>query len=359
MHLKPEKRFRQKRYAGCVPWQATSETFVERTEFPDPNHLDWVRGTYTAAVPISDGPPDQESGQESQILVPLTLHLDFTKGREENVHWTIDLRPSKTHKGDGAVAYPGIHSGYLSFLNLGSPYSGYEVFWETPLFSPYVEVVIPNRRMDQADWLPLTLKCRRNTNSGDIMKAAGHIENVFIGGRGYHCYVPVLQRILRDVSRLLVFGPRYENMQIVPLCPYDDLFESPGISTQRKAEFFGSPHFAAAARFFSRAFCRAGLAADESEEDPVPRARCEASVQAIEALFEHFTIVREPPWVENKNGDWVDDMEAEAAALKTMGQWLDFERKWAAAASYACMIELHEGPWAGDDWKLYVDVSAL
>ncbi len=50
-------------------------------------------------------------------------------------------------------------------------------------------------------------------------------------------------------------------------------------------------------------------------------------------------------------------MEAEAAALKTIGQWMAFERKWAVVASYACAIDIHEGPWAGDDWRKYVYVS--
>ena len=336
-----------------MPWQATSETFVEQTELPEPNYLDWIRGTYTAHIPISDGPADQEP-RESEVFVPITLHLDFSKERDKIVHWTIDTRPSKIR---GAAAYPGIHCGYFVTLNLGLYNSHCEVIWERPIFSPYIEIDYPYRGRDREDFMPITMKCRRFTNSGDIVREAGHLENAFLGGHVYTCHVNVLQRILRDISRLLVFGPRYENMSVVPICAYEDLFKQPGVDKQKRAEFFNSPHFPEAARFFSRAFCQAGLDADESEEDPVPRALCEASVQTIEALMEHFSIVREPLWVENRNRDWVDDMEAEAAALKIKGEWLDFERKWAIVVSHACSIDLHHGPWAGNDWRTYVDVS--
>jgi hypothetical protein len=330
-----------------------SETFVEQTELPEPNYLDWIRGTYTASIPISDGPADQ-GPRESEVFVPLALHLDFSKERDEIVHWTIDTRPSKIRR---VAGYPGIHCGYFRTLNLGSFNSVCEVIWETPIFSPYINIDTPYRGGDREDLRPITMKCMRFTNSGDIVREAGHLETVFLGSRGYNCHVNVLQRILRDIGRLLVFGPRYEDMRVVPICPYEDLFKSPGVDKRMKAEFFDSPHFPEAARFFSRVFCRASLGADESMEDPVPQSRCEASVQTIEALFEHFSIVCEPLWVETQNGDWVDDMEAEAAALKTMGEWLEFERKWAIVASYACRIGLHEGPWAGNDWRMYVDIS--
>ena len=74
-----------------MPWQATSETFVERTELPEPNYLDWIRGTYTATIPISDRPPDQQSDQESEVLVPLTVHLDFTTANDNNIRWSPSI----------------------------------------------------------------------------------------------------------------------------------------------------------------------------------------------------------------------------------------------------------------------------
>ncbi len=131
------------------------------------------------------------------------------------------------------------------------------------------------------------MKCPRLTNDRDALHAAGHLEELILGRGSYTSHMVVLQRVLRDMSRLLVFGPRYEDMRVVPLCPYEDLFKRDSRSTNPRADFFIGPQFAAAARLFSRVFCQAGLAADESEEDPVPPARCEASARTIEALFEH------------------------------------------------------------------------
>ncbi len=331
-------------------WHAASETFIEQTEFPEPNYRDWIRGTYTASVPISDGPLNQEC----EVFVPLTLQLDFVKERDRMVQWTIDCQPTQIR---GPAAYPGVHRGWFKSMNHGHYSSSCEVEWETPIFSPYVHVKSPYRSRDLDDMKPATTECERSIHGSDTMQSAGHVEKVFLGTLGYKTPVLVLQRILRDLSRLLVFGPRYENMQEVPIAPYRDLFKSPAEDQQRKAEFFNSPHFPDAARLFSRVFCRAGLAANESEDDPVPRAQCEASLQTIMAMLEHFTILREPMWVDKADGDWVDDLEAEAAALKTKAEWLAFERKWAIVSSYACGLDLHGGPWAGDDWRLYAAAS--
>ncbi|ORX93483.1 hypothetical protein BCR34DRAFT_580482, partial [Clohesyomyces aquaticus] len=309
LHPRPDRRFRQKRYVGCVPWQTTSETFVELTELTEPNYLDWIRGTYTANIPISDVPTEEEP-HESEVFVPITLDLDFSKEREEILSWTIDTRPSKIR---GPAAYPGMHSGCFVTWNVGAFNTFCEVIWKTPIFSPYVDVVIPYRGLDREDFKPITMKTGRIKFSGDIDQEASHVENFFLGSRGYTCHVNVLQRMLRDLSRLLVFGPRYENMRVVPICAYDDLFQTTG--ADRKAEFFNSPHFPQAARLFSRVFCQAGLGGDESREDLAPKALCEASLQTMEALMEHFNIVREPQWVENGDRDWVDDMEADATTV--------------------------------------------
>src|SRR5262245_18917160 len=109
------------------PWQAISETFVEQTERENepPNYLDWIRGTYRVDVPVFDVLCDEEV---EEVEVRLTVSLDFTKDREECIHWTIDLTGinniitphddktvGKEKDGEGrkyvtAAAYPGVHN---------------------------------------------------------------------------------------------------------------------------------------------------------------------------------------------------------------------------------------------------------
>ena len=220
----------------------------------------------------------------------------------------------------------------------------------------------------------------------------------------------VLQEVLKDIARLLVFGPRYEDMRVAPIAPYNAVGHP--VRDDTTLSFFGSEHFADTAAFFSRAFCwppRAppvlkssllptpaindnniyGGGGDrndevkkgrrqkkeergESDDDTIKNElsshldldqqavspqRCLKTVGTVEAILEHFEIVAEPPWLStaHDDADWLDDLRTDAAALRTVGEWRRFETKWAVITSYACGLNLHEGPWAGEDWACYVD----
>jgi hypothetical protein len=331
-----------------MPWHVSSETFIERTESGKPNFLDWARGTYHAEVAISDGVSDVEV-QDSQVIVRLVLSFDFTKERENCIHWTIDTCASQAHK---IAAYPGIHSGYLSVWNASGPSTFCEVLWETPIFSPYVEIEAPYRDGDREDFNPVRLSSRPKDRSGDTLLQASHTERVDLWSRS--AYVTVLQEVLKDIARLLVFGPRYADMKLAPVAKYAE-YDS-YIRSHTTARFPETNHFPEAAAFFSRAYCH--TRSGENEELPVPERRCMTSVETIEALFDHYKIVREPPWIKASKQDWVDDLREEAILLRTVADWREFERKWATITSYTCGLNLHEGPWAGEDWRAYVWATA-
>jgi hypothetical protein len=78
------------------------------------------------------------------------------------------------------------------------------------------------------------------------------------------------------------------------------------------------------------------------------------TVQTIESMFEHYKIVQEPHWTKTTRDDWIDDLREDALALKTVGDWREFENKWATITSYACGLTLHAGPWAGRDWMSHI-----
>lgn len=124
-------------------------------------------------------------------------------------------------------------------------------------------------------------------------------------------------------------------------------------SISRLGFLIDGDEFPAAAAFFSRAFCEDGY----PEEDllPVPDGYNQKTVATIRSLFELFKIVREPQWVQPINEDWVDNLEHEAKAVKTVGDWRHFEKRWAIITSYACGLILHQGPWAGEEWRSYID----
>ena len=81
------------------------------------------------------------------------------------------------------------------------------------------------------------------------------------------------------------------------------------------------------------------------------------TVETIEAFFEHYKIVREPPWIKTSKSDWVDDLGEEVMSLRIIADWRKFETKWATITSYACGLNLHEGPWASEDWRMYIDAA--
>jgi hypothetical protein len=161
-----------------------------------------------------------------------------------------------------------------------------------------------------------------------------------------------LQEILKDIARLLVFGRRYTEMKLALIAEYSKCNPVRDDTTQ---SFFESNDFPEAAAFFSRAYCHASTL--EDEELPTPQHRCLKTVEITEALFGHYEIVLEPTWIKSGSEDWVDELREEAMVLKTVGEWRRFETKWATIASYVCGLNLHEGPWVGEDWTLYVDSS--
>ena len=170
------------------------------------------------------------------------------------------------------------------------------------------------------------------------------------------CHVIVLQEVLKDLARLLVFGPRYSDMQLAPCCEYEEVGRG-YLRDDETVELFESADFPGVAAFFSRAFCQDGMS--EEEELPVPGGRCLKSVEIIEGLFDHYKIVREPRWVKATKQDWVENVMEEAMAVGTIGEWRKFETKWAIITSYACGLNLHEGPWAGEDWRERVHCMSL
>jgi hypothetical protein len=147
-------KFRSRSYQKSVPWKVSSETFIEQTEYSEPNFFDWVRGTYCIEVTISDGLRGEEV-QESDVIVFLKLSLDFTKDRENCANWTIDTRTSEIHN---HAAYPGLHSGYLSVWNSSGLTTHCEVIWEIPIFSPYVKPESPYRGNDKEDFESATFR---------------------------------------------------------------------------------------------------------------------------------------------------------------------------------------------------------
>jgi hypothetical protein len=420
-------RFRPRNYQRSSPWQAISETFVEQTERENalPNYLDWIRGTYHADVPISDGLCDEEI---DEVEVRLTVSLDFTKDREECIHWTIDLTGiniintphddnavGKEEDGEGreyatAAAYPGVHSGFLMIRNASSFNNFCEVIWQTPILSPYIKMESQWRGNDRAAFKPVKMTSMPESWMDDLLSEAGHREGVYFGK--HKCYVAVLQEVLKDIARLLVFGPRYEDMRLPPIAPYVAI--GCPVRDDATPSFFESEHFANAAAFFSRAFCwppralsalrsslfptaatndnniNGGDGGREDEEEKgrkqmeeeeergkkdddtikdepsshldldqqaVSPQRCLKTIETVEAILEHYEIVAEPVWLStaHDDADWLDDLRADAAALRTVGEWRKFETKWAVITSYACGLNLHEGPWAGEDWACYVD----
>ncbi|KAK0701719.1 hypothetical protein B0T26DRAFT_757712 [Lasiosphaeria miniovina] len=86
VHPKPKLQFRQNRYENCVPWETTTETFLQQTEPHEHSYPDWVGGTYIAIVSVLQQWQHQQTSQQSrdnEILILLTLYLDFTKGVQQ------------------------------------------------------------------------------------------------------------------------------------------------------------------------------------------------------------------------------------------------------------------------------------
>jgi hypothetical protein len=338
------KRFRPKHYHKSIPWQVISETFIEQTETRQPNFLDWIRGSYYVEVPVSDDLSDGDEGEGSEVTVRLTISLDFMKHSiaKEFIDWTIDARTSKIRK---IAAYPGIHRGAI-FVH--SQAEAYRMIWRTPIFSPYVKVETNTYLDDEtkARFGHLEMGSRPDNRKGLV--GASLNEVVHLGsGRMTVC---VLQEVLKDTARLLIYGPRYSDMRLPAGVEYEKV--SWPVRNEVSLKFFESENFPEAAAFFSRAYCQAGVS--EGGGLAVIERRCQKTVQIIEAMFEHYKIVREPHWIKSSREDWVDDLREDAMALKTVDEWRRFETKWATITSYACGLNLHEGPWAGEDWMLFV-----
>jgi hypothetical protein len=323
-----------------------SETFIEQTERTEPHFVDWIRGSYYVEVPLSDGvesPVDEhDEGDEdyAEVMVKMTISLDFTKreDREEFVDWTIDTRTSQICS---VAAYPGIHKGAI---RVHSQAEFYKLCWHTPIFSPYVSIETPYRT-DNAK-ARFGLVTMMSSPCRNRLIEAGINEWVYLGGG--RMTVCVLQEVLKNTARLLIFGPRYSDMKSPDVVEYGPVTPVRGDTT---LDFFKSKEFPNAAAFFSRAYCQEDVV--EGCDLPVPERRRLMTVQTIESMFERYKIIQEPHWIKTTRDDWVDDLREDALAVKTVGDLRKFENKWATITSYACDLTLHAGPWAGRDWMSY------
>ncbi|KAK0702953.1 hypothetical protein B0T26DRAFT_680724 [Lasiosphaeria miniovina] len=134
-----------------------------QTELPEPSYLDWISGTYTTTVPVLRNEPESQYFSNREILIPVTLRLDFSADTEQMVRWTIDARPSKMKYPSKErllnLAYPGLHTGCSKVKDLGSFDSICEVTWETPMFSPYIRIETANRSGQREAVQPVVMEC--------------------------------------------------------------------------------------------------------------------------------------------------------------------------------------------------------
>ncbi|KAH8665197.1 hypothetical protein BGZ60DRAFT_529540 [Tricladium varicosporioides] len=333
-------RFRPTYYQSSEPWQILSETLIA-----EPSFLNWVAGTYYIDTKIVDGDGNEEGCPI--FIVRLGLEVDFRKD-EECVQWMIDTRAPHSQK---QAAYSGIHRGYFNISNLGGFNCFSRMKWQTIILSPYTKIETPYRGCDKEDFGAINMTSNPMGWSSDIYGVAGHREKVVFADSG-EISVVVLQVVLKDLARLLVFGPRYSDMQLAPGPKYEEVNHAYKRSGETE-RLYESAEFPDVAAFFSRAFCQAGISREQ--ELPVPEGYCLKTITVIEGLFELYKIIQEPRWVTASRQDWVDNLREEGKAVRTIGEWRKFETRWATITSYACGLNLHEGPWAGEDWREYLE----
>jgi hypothetical protein len=282
--------------------------------------LYWLGGTYTFPY---------LSGDDCQAQVTMTFNWLEPK---KSMHWTVETLTAE-------AAYPGKHRGFL--LHQEERTSDMDLEWETPIFSPYVRIQKRNAsQARQADPVVGYSTCEVSDWS---KKTTVICEKKEVS-------VMVLQNVMKRICNLLVHGPRPKGIPENLASPVelrvkynsndDDIAQLIGKFFENEARL------RKAASFFSRAYCTAGQA---KEERKVTSAKRQATIESVDCLLEHFSILQEPPWMEDD--DWVENLEKELEGVETYDAWQKIERKWATLASYSCGLELHQGSWAGPNWE--------
>lgn len=298
---------------------------------------DWIGGLYSVVVPL----PSTLDETSSDVKVKFTLTLDFSPRDDsrEVIQWTINTVSAQEHV---VVAYPGVHRGAM---NSSDQAEYYDLFWHTPIFSPYVEVQLP-MRWDEYKLILEPASGESKTESRGRSLDVVTEEVIFPKGIAV---VSVIQERLKDIARLLVYGPTYDRFKgevreelATANLPYHDKVTK---------KFFDNAMYPEVAAFFSRAYCYPIINTGNKSISDEERQR---TLKVIVVMFEQYRILQEPPWVKTDKDDWVDDISENIKAVQTENELLAFEKEWATVVSYSCMLHFHEGPWAGDDWMSHV-----
>lgn len=322
-----EGRFRPEYYKGSSKWTTVNERILQ----PPHTHSQflssqpwkyWAGGTYTVSYPENT----QEDGRTSIVLT-----FDWSSA-DACIRWSID---SSVQGREEAPAYPGVHSGAIEVFN---PFSRYRVYWDVPIFSPYVEILNPTRDASKENQ-------KLEPVRGCSVSSKG-IETIRFGSR--HLSVLILQEVLKGVAYLLICGPRYPQMRKRVTLPttFEERYSH---NWELLQSYFVKCDFIATAALFSRAYIPAGPLLNKAGH--VTEEQKQMTIDCIISIFEHFGIIQEPYWIQTERRDWIEDLQGDVAKVVTVDEWQKVEKKWATLASYACVLDLHKGPWAGEDWE--------
>ena len=323
-------KFVEPKYEGCSKWTALEERFLSTCPVKWPKWRSWIGGTYEFSY---------ES--HSQHLASVKLTFDWSKGDDTKVliKWSVDV--AGTNTASRAVAYPGRHHGLILHHPIQPEY--YEFKWDIPIFSPYVWVGSSDDWQDkifgQGDGPVVGVSKSKDKTSA--------MEEVQFAEKTYQ--VLVLEKVMRSVCALLIFGPTYTDMPS-EYEPKERIKRLKSTNRPAIAAFFDKKlEFHEAARFFARAYnvekqADGGLHVTEEEK--------RSTSASVYSLLGHFHITQPPFWVTDNT--WPDRLLVELQAVKTCDDWRRLERDWATLTSYACALRLHEGPWAGEKWQDFV-----
>lgn len=248
------------------------------------------------------------------------------------MHWTVETSTAD-------AAYPGTHRG--SLIHRGDDARKIELEWETPIFSPFV-------RFQESD-------ASQAKKTGSVTGISSPRVSDFSNRRTIICdkkevEAMVLQDVMKAVCNILVHGPTRKGIPQEYKSPVelDSKFSSNrgDINDLIYAFFEKEARLRLAGSFFSRAYNVVDRSNDAREVTPADR---QLTIESVICLFKHFSILEEPPWVEED--DWAENLAKDLDGVETYAAWQKMERKWATLASYSCGMELHRGPWAGPDWE--------
>lgn len=213
------------------------------------------------------------------------------------------------------VAYPGVHRGAMGS---GTQAEYYDLFWHSPILSPYVKVEVPIRwDEDKLILEPISGKSETESRRSFAEVVTEEVKLPSCNG-----HVSILQERLKDVARLLVYGPSYrgfrgevgEKLATVSL-PEND-------NTKATFDNYLFPDIAA---FFSRAYC-CSIVEDSSHRNILDAER-QKTLKVIETMFRQFSILQEPFWIKATRDDWVDDIAENIKAVQTLNELLAFEKE--------------------------------